>query len=83
MAAVVPLPGMLPGIQAIVLTDMGAGRAARGCLLGSGDVRDGLVEAEATSGKREHVRLLDERGALLGIARRKAPNLLHPVVVLV
>jgi tRNA pseudouridine55 synthase len=74
----IPMERLLPHFPSVTLTEAGSRRALHGSLLSPADL------AEAQSGaKAEHVRLLDERGALLGIAEPAPGGLLHPAIVLV
>jgi tRNA pseudouridine55 synthase len=77
LAAIVPLDRMLPGLASVVLTDAGVERATHG--------RD-IRAAEVTTGPQPGtgpIRLIDQRGQLIGIAEPAAtPGLLHPSVVL-
>jgi len=76
-AAVVPLERMLPGLQAAVLTEEGAKRAAHGRDLGPADFARPPVEGDRA------VRLLNASGGLVGIAEPAAAGgALHPSVVL-
>jgi tRNA pseudouridine55 synthase len=82
LKAVVPLAAMLPGLSSAILTEAGERRVARGLDLGAGDVRErrGGSEPGVTLG----IRLIDGRGALLGIAQEAgASGILHPSVVLI
>jgi tRNA pseudouridine55 synthase len=93
-ARVIPLAGMLPGLSPVVLTPDGVRKAIHGreledrdCVSGFG-IRDSGLGAQGESRTRVHesrfYRLLDEAGALIGIARPSSrPQILHPSVVLV
>jgi tRNA pseudouridine55 synthase len=91
----VPLAGMLLGLSSVVLTGEGAKHARHGRDLGPadlapessmpGDVPGAEVDTEAGTGEPppRWIRLLDQNGALLGLARRAgASRVLHPSVVL-
>ena len=85
--AIVPLAQMLPRWSSVVLTDEGARRVAHGRDVGPDDVTAGALphgQAVLPAAAREVVRLLDQQGELIGIARLgKSPGLLHPSIVLV
>ena len=96
MSRFVPLAGMLRGLSSVVLTAEGVKHACHGRDLGPadlapessmpGDVPGAGVETEAGTGQAapRWIRLLDQNGALLGLARRGAASrALHPSVVLV
>jgi tRNA pseudouridine55 synthase len=77
-AALVPLARMLPTMSSVVLTAEGATHASHGRVLEAADLVSGL---------RSHppwIRLLDQDGELVGVARCEAVSgVLHPSVVLV
>ena len=73
---VIPLGRLLPHLPAVVLTREGARRAGHGVLLAPRDAADGRLPADAG-----RARLLDESGALVGIAEPAPGGLLHPVIV--
>jgi tRNA pseudouridine55 synthase len=96
MGSFVPLAGMLRGLSSVVLTAEGVKRACHGRDLGPadlapessmpGDGPEAGVGTEAGTGQPapRWIRLLDQNGALLGLARRAAASrALHPSVVLV
>jgi tRNA pseudouridine55 synthase len=77
-AAVIPLERMLLGLSAVVLTEEGTRRAARGRDLGAADMAGSPIAGATVC------RLLNPSGALVGIGEpTEAPGLLHPSVVLV
>jgi len=91
----VPLAGMLLGLSSVVLTGEGAKHARHGRDLGPADlapessmpadVPEAEVDTEAGTGEPppRWIRLLDQNGALLGLARTAAASrVLHPSVVL-
>jgi tRNA pseudouridine55 synthase len=91
----VPLAGMLLGLSCVVLNGEGVKHACHGRDLGPadlvpessmpGDVPGAGVETDAGTGEAapRWIRLLDQNGALLGLARRAAASrVLHPSVVL-
>jgi tRNA pseudouridine55 synthase len=73
----VPLERLLPALPAVVLTGDGVRRALHGNLVPPSAYGPGTTIAAT------RVRLLDESGALLGIAVPEAGGVLHPVIVLV
>ncbi len=78
----VPLERLLPDLPGVVLNDRGARRASHGNDVAPEDVAGAaLVIGETPASARW--RLVDEAGALLGIAERGPSGLLHPVIVLV
>jgi tRNA pseudouridine55 synthase len=78
LAGMVPVDRLLGGLPAAILTADGRRRAARGNLVGPAH----LVRP-ASFGAAAHVRLLDQAGRLVAIARPTAePGVLHPGVVL-
>lgn len=80
IAAVVPLDRMLPGLASVVLTDAGVERATHGRDIGPAEVTTGAAPQYSMLGP---IRLIDQRGQLIGIAEPVAtPGLLHPSVVL-
>jgi tRNA pseudouridine55 synthase len=81
LAAIVPLGHMLSGLSSVVLTDDGVERATHGRDIGAAEVTTG--ELPRMPPLRLPIRLLDQRGQLIGIAEPAAtPGLLHPSVVL-
>jgi tRNA U55 pseudouridine synthase TruB len=94
-AALVPLARMLLSMSSVVLTAEGAKHASHGRVLEPADLVPGLhgLETEAPTPVQADgaarsnppwIRLLDQDGALLGVARRDdASGILHPSVVLV
>jgi tRNA U55 pseudouridine synthase TruB len=77
--ALIPPARMLPGLPAAELTEGGVRYARQGRDLGPADL---CAPVEALAGS--YVRLLDQRGDLVGIAERsEASGLLHPAVILV
>jgi tRNA pseudouridine55 synthase len=76
-AAILPMAAILPGLASVVLTTDGVRHAQQGRDLGPAD---GV--APHTRGA-DRVRLLDEAGILVGIAKPSStPGLLHPCVIL-
>jgi tRNA pseudouridine55 synthase len=91
--ALVPLARMLPGMSSVVLTAEGAKHASHGRPLGPADLVSGLQATAWTSRDGwpdaavrsipPWVRLLDQDGDLVGVARlQDASGVLHPSVVL-
>jgi tRNA pseudouridine55 synthase len=78
---ILPLERLLPQIPAAELTERGARRASHGNALGPEDLTNPAALAHAPAGSR--LRLVNEAGALLGIAEPAAGGLLRPVIVLV
>jgi tRNA pseudouridine55 synthase len=82
-AALIPLSGMLPALDRVVLTPGGVRRAAHGQDLAPSDWVTAGVQPAGTA-PQPLVRLLSPAGDLVGIAEpAAAPGLLHPSVVLV
>jgi tRNA pseudouridine55 synthase len=82
-AALVPLARMLPALTPVTLTDEGARRARHGLDLGPTDFEGALGDGSSAPGGKSF-RLLDKRGALIGVAEPiEWSGLLHPAVVLV
>lgn len=81
LGAVVSIDSMLPGLQAVTLTDEGVLRAVNGRDIGHSEVATGT--APAFGQVAAAVRLIDELGRLVAIAEpTKVPGVLHPAVVL-
>ena len=78
-AALIPPERLLTELPAVVVSARGARRLSHGNTLGPDDLEDGPRPA----GEAGPIRVLDAHGALLAVARVRAPGLLHPVVVLV
>jgi len=77
----VPMASLLPEIPAVVVSDVGARRAAHGNPL---RVTDMVVpRAGVPPSDTGRVRVLDERGRLLAVADRRGDGALHPKIVLV
>lgn len=75
-ALLIPMSELLPGLPFAILTDDGARRAARGNVVGPPEMLRGAPMDAA------RVRLLNEEGQLVAIARPCGPQgLLHPDVV--
>jgi tRNA pseudouridine55 synthase len=76
-AAVVSMAAMLPRLPGFTLTPDGVRRAMNGCELGPADgAQSPLLAPESP------VRLLDQAGTLVGIARTASrPGFLHPSVI--
>jgi tRNA pseudouridine55 synthase len=80
IAAVVPLDRMLLGLASVVLTEAGVERAIHGQDIGAAQVTTGPLPPFSML---HPIRLIDQRGHLVGIAELAAtPGLLHPSVVL-
>jgi tRNA pseudouridine55 synthase len=81
LGAVVSIDSMLPGLQAVTLTDEGVLRAVHGRDIGHSEVAAG---SPTPSGQAvAAVRLIDELGRLVAIAEpTEVPGVLHPAVVL-
>jgi tRNA pseudouridine55 synthase len=76
-AAVVPMAAMLAKLPGFTLTPDGVRRAMNGCELGPADGAQSPL-----LGPESPVRLLDQAGALVGIARTASrPGFLHPSVI--
>jgi tRNA pseudouridine55 synthase len=94
-AALVPLARLLLSMSSVVLTAEGAKHASHGHVLEPADLVLGLTRqatwtpapAQAGAAARSNppwIRLLDQDGELVGLARREgASGILHPSVVLV
>lgn len=78
----VPMADLLPQLPGVVLTNLGARRAAHGNAIRPGDVAGRLEPLVPVPGEGP-VRLLDREGGLLAIAEPGPGSALHPVVVLV
>ena len=78
----VPLERLLPHLPAAVLNARGARRASHGNDVGEEDLAAPAALPDA-AGPAVRWRLVDEAGALLGIAESRPSGLLHPVIVLV
>jgi tRNA pseudouridine55 synthase len=78
--AVMPMDRLVRHLEAVVLTEPGARRAAHGNPLGLEHLR-GAFDPACEEGL---VRLIGPEGVLVGLARRgRAPEVLRPAVVLV
>jgi tRNA pseudouridine55 synthase len=84
VSAVVSIDSMLPGLQAVTLTDEGVLRAVHGRDIGHSEVATRSPAATSASGQSfAAVRLIDELGRLVAIAEpTEVPGVLHPAVVL-
>ena len=83
-AALIPLARMLPSMSSVVLTAAGAKHASHGCVLEAADLVLGLQSAPGLQSHPPWIRLLDQDGELVGVARCEgASGALHPSVVLV
>jgi tRNA pseudouridine55 synthase len=81
LSAVVSIDSMLPGLQAVTLTDEGVLRAVHGRDISRSEVATGSPVASGQSFPA--VRLIDELGRLVAIAEpTEVPGVLHPAVVL-
>ena len=77
LGALVPMDAMLPGFQAVVLTDEGLLRAVHGRNISALEVASGSMPAAGP------IRLVDQIGQLVGIAETTGVSgVLHPSVVL-
>jgi tRNA pseudouridine55 synthase len=77
LAAIVPLEHMLPELASVVLDDEGVARAIHGRDIGPAE-----ISGERSTGSGP-VRLLDQRGQLVGIGEAAGvPGILHPSVVM-
>ena len=76
----VPMGSLLPDVPAVVVSDLGARRAAHGNPLRVADLVPGADLPLPNAG---WVRVLDERGRLLAFADRRGDCTLHPKIVLV
>jgi tRNA pseudouridine55 synthase len=90
----IPLDRLLPHVPAVVLNERGVRRATHGNDVAPGDLAPGKppgteippaagFEGTDAAGDPRQWRLLDEGGALLGIAESRPGGALHPVIVLV
>ncbi len=80
----VPMASLLPAIPAVVVSALGANRAAHGNPLRVADMVSGAPGSDVPLPDTGRVRILDERGQLLAIADRRAgDDALHPKIVLV
>jgi tRNA pseudouridine55 synthase len=81
VGAVVSIDSMLPGLQAVTLTDEGVLRAVHGRDIGRSEVATGSPATFRQAAGA--VRLIDELGRLVAIAEpTEVPGVLHPAVVL-
>ena len=78
--ALIPMGSLLPGLPAVVVSDVGAHKVAHGNLLRVADI---VPDAERPTPSTERVRVLDTRGQLLAVADRQSDGALHPKIVLV
>jgi len=78
--ALIPMGSLLPGLPAVVVSDVGAQRAAHGNPLRVADI---VPDAEPPTPSAARVRVLDARGQLLAVADRHSDGALHPKIVLV
>ena len=76
----VPMGALLPWLPAVVVSDLGAHRAAHGNPLRVADLVPTAGGPPLDTGR---VRVLDEGGRLLAIADRRGDGTLHPKIVLV
>ena len=88
LSRVIPLPGLLPDLPTLELTDRGARRAGHGNAVLPNDVRAVLTPMNE-GGVRSmcplppgKVKLLDPRGMLIAIADMAPGGFLHPTIVL-
>jgi tRNA pseudouridine55 synthase len=84
-ARAITMDRLLTHLPAVVVNASGAKRASHGNDLRPEDVHLAAprVGGSLPAGSTSRVRLLDEAGALLGLAESRPNGLLHPVVVLV
>jgi tRNA pseudouridine55 synthase len=82
--AFVPMDQLLTHLPAAVLSPSGAERAAHGNAVGGADIVQRIAGVEEIDQASDTpVRLLDDGGALVAIARAGTGAALHPIVVLV
>ena len=79
----VPMGTLLPRMPAVVVSDLGARRAAHGNPLRVADIVSGAPEAVVPPPDAGQVRVLDRDGRLLTIADQRPDGALHPKIVLV
>lgn len=79
----IPLEGLLAELPAVTLSEHGARRASHGSEIGVDDLAGPPRAAVAVATVDGAVRLLDETGRLLAIARQGAGGALRPAIVLV
>jgi tRNA pseudouridine55 synthase len=81
----IPMGRLLTDLPSVVLLAPGVRRAGHGNALSREDFAEEGVQVESGVEPVEarRFRLLDESGALLGIAEARPGGLLHPVIVLV
>lgn len=79
----IPLEGLLAELPAVRLSEHGARRASHGNDIGVEDLAQSAQAAVAVATLDGRVRLLDEAGHLLAIARQGAGGALRPAIVLV
>jgi tRNA U55 pseudouridine synthase TruB len=85
LAAIVPLERMLTGLSTVVLDDVGVARAIHGRYIGPAEISGERWTGSGPGpvGPVGPVRLLDQRGQLVGIGEAAAvPGFLHPSIVL-
>lgn len=75
----IPAAALLDHLPAATVTEDAARRAAHGNPIGSNGIKGDLVGSDSAL---PYVRLLDDSGRLLAVARWRAGGLLQPVVVL-
>lgn len=83
LEAFVQLDHLLTHLPAAVLSSRGSERAAHGNSVSGLDIVERLPGLEGTGEADAPVRLLDDAGSLLAIARPGPGPLLHPMVVLI
>lgn len=79
----IPLERLLADLPAVTLSEHGARRASHGSEIGVDDLAGPPQAAVAVAADGGPVRLLDETGRLLAIARQGARGALRPAIVLV
>ena len=76
----VPMGSLLSGMPEVIVSELGALRAAHGNPL---RVADMVLGADLPLQNSGRVRVLDERGQLLAVAEQRGDGSLHPKIVLV
>jgi tRNA pseudouridine55 synthase len=84
VARLVPLAQMLPGLDAVTLTEEGVRRAGHGRDLATGDfTASSATSLPSDAANSSGIRLMGPTGDLVGVAEWAPGGLLHPCVVLV
>ena len=79
----VPMGSLLPGVPAVVVSELGARRTAHGNPLRVADMVPGAPGSVVPPPDTGRVRVLDEHGRLLAVADLRGDGALHPKIVLV